>query len=53
MQNRYDDLMNGLVKSRARKNNKLTAMLDVSMVDEAGISYKLPDHVHAEESHRW
>ena len=53
MQNRYDDLMNRLFKSRARKNNKLSAMLDVSMVDDVGINYRLPDHVHAEESSRW
>ncbi|MDE2803330.1 MAG: oxygenase MpaB family protein [Chloroflexota bacterium] len=53
MQNRYDDLMNRLFKSRARKNNKLSQMLDVSMVDDEGLSYRLPDHVHAEESHRW
>ena len=53
MQNRYDDLMNRLFTSRARKNNQLSAMLDVSMVDETGITYKLPDHVYAEESSRW
>ncbi|MDD9995443.1 MAG: oxygenase MpaB family protein [Dehalococcoidia bacterium] len=53
MQNRYDDFMNRLFKSRARKNNKLSAMLEVSMVDPAGINYRLPDHVHAEESSRW
>lgn len=53
MQNRYDDFMNRLFKSRDRKNNKLSAMLDVSMVDEAGINYRLPDHVYAEESSKW
>ena len=53
MQNRYDDFMNRLFKGRDRKNNKLSAMLGVSMVDEAGISYRLPDHVYAEESSRW
>ena len=53
MQNRYDGCMNRLFKSRARKNNKLSAMLDVAMVDEAGINYRLPDHVYAEESSRW
>ena len=53
MQNRYDDLMNRLFPSRARKNNQLSAMLDVSMVDETGITYRLPDHVYAEESSRW
>jgi len=53
MQNRYDDVMNRLFTSRARKNNQLSAMLDVSMVDETGITYRLPDHVYAEESSRW
>ena len=53
MQNRYDDFMNRLFKSRARKNNKLSAMLEVSMVDPAGINYRLPDHVYAEESSKW
>ena len=53
MQNRYDEFMNRLFTSRARKNNQLSAMLDVSMVDETGITYRLPDHVYAEESSRW
>ena len=53
MQNRYDDFMNRLFKGRNRRNNKLSAMLDVSMVDEAGINYRLPDHVYAEESSKW
>ena len=53
MQNRYDHHMNKLFKSRARKTNSLSAMLDVSTVDDAGINYRLPDHVHAEESSRW
>ena len=53
MQNRYDDFMNRLFASRVRNNNKLTGLLDVSMFDEGGITYKMPDHVHAEKSARW
>ncbi len=53
MQNRYDNFMNRLFKSRVRNNNKLTALLDVSMFDEEGITYRMPDHVYSEESHRW
>ena len=53
MQNRFDDLMNRLFKGRVWNNNKLSAMLDVSMVDETGIYYRLPDHVYAEESTYW
>ncbi len=53
MQNRYDDFMNRLFTSRVKNNNKLTGLLDVSMFDEGGITYKMPDHVHAEKSARW
>ena len=53
MQNRYDDFMNRLFTSRVRNNNKMTALLDVSMFDEGGITYKMPDHVYAEESSKW
>ena len=53
MQNRYDNFMNRLFKSRVRNNNKLTALLDVSMFDEEGITYRMPDHVYAEESTKW
>ena len=53
MQNRYDNFMNRLFKSRVRNNNQLTALLDVSMFDEEGITYRMPDHVYAEESQRW
>ena len=53
MQNRYDDFMNKLFKSRVRNNNRMTALLDVSIFDEEGITYRMPDHVYAEESTRW
>ncbi len=53
MQNRYDDFMNRLFKSRVRNNNRMTALLDVSIFDEEGITYRMPDHVYAEEASRW
>ena len=53
MQNRYDRIMNRLISGRARHNNKLAALLDVSVFDEGGIAYRLPDHVYSEESSEW
>ena len=53
MQNRYDAFMNNLFKSRVRNNNKMTALLDVSIFDEEGITYRMPDHVYAEDSSKW
>ena len=51
--NRVEKLMNLLSQDRSRKNVNLTTLLDVSMFDNEGISYKLPDHVHAEESSQY
>ena len=53
MQNRYNRVMTKLFKGRLRNENQMTALLDVSNVDETGITYRLPDHVYAEESSRW
>ena len=53
MQNRYNRAMTKLFKGRLRNENQMTALLDVSMFDETGITYRLPDHVYAEESSRW
>ena len=53
MQNRYDNFMNRLFKSRNQKNNKMAALLDASMFDKGGITYQMPDHVYAEESRGW
>ena len=53
MQNRYNRVMTKLFKGRLRNENQMTALLDVSNFDETGITYRLPDHVYAEESSRW
>jgi len=31
----------------------MTTILDVSMFERQGISYRMPDHIYAEESRRW
>ena len=51
--NRIESLRNRLAPKRTRENVNLTTILDVSMFDEEGISYKLPDHVYAEQSSQW
>ena len=53
MQNRYDNFMNRLFKSRNQKSNKMATLLDASMFDEGGITYEMPDHVYDEESRWW
>lgn len=39
--------------SRALQNNNMLAILDISAYDKEGISYKLPDHIYAEQSSNW
>ncbi|MCY3828816.1 MAG: oxygenase MpaB family protein [Rhodospirillaceae bacterium] len=51
--NRIEETMNRLRPKRSRRNINLTTILDVSMFDEGGISYKLPDHIYAEESSQY
>ena len=51
--NRIEKFMNLLSPNRSRESVNLTTILDVSMFDREGISYKLPDHVHAERSSQY
>ena len=53
MLNRIEALMGRLNPRRASDTANLTTILEVSMFDEEGISYKLPDHVYAEQSSKW
>ncbi len=53
MKDRYDRYMSRIFKGRARRNNKLTGLFDVSVFDEEGITYNMPDHVYAEESSKY
>ena len=53
LQDRYDRVISKLFRSRVQKKNKLIGLLNVSIFDEEGITYRLPDHVYAEESNKW
>ena len=53
LMNRIEELKNRLNPNRAAVAANLTTILDVSMFDEEGISYKLPDHIYAERSSKW
>ena len=54
-QARYTRLLDSLKpKSTGDANfNRFTSLLEASMFDEAGIAYRLPDHIYAERSSRW
>ena len=51
--NRFERIMDRLRPGRSGAEATLTTLFDVSHFDEMGISYRLPDHVHAERSSRW
>ncbi|MDE2915385.1 MAG: oxygenase MpaB family protein [Paracoccaceae bacterium] len=53
MLNRIETIMGKLIPGRAREIANLTTILNVSMFDDAGISYRLPDHIYAERSSKW
>ncbi len=51
----FDRIMDKLFPKRASKSsfNRFSGLLETSVLDEGGISYRLPDHVYAEQSSRW
>ena len=51
--NRIERVMEKLRPNPSRQMANLTTILDVSMFDKQGISYRLPDHVYAERSSQW
>ena len=51
--NRIEAMKNKLTPKRAKDTSNLATILDVSMYDEQGISYRLPDHIYAERSSKW
>ncbi len=55
LQQRYQRLLGRLFPKSSSESNfaRFTSLLEASAFDEAGISYRLPDHVYAEESSRW
>lgn len=55
LQGHYNRLMSKLFPGQARNNNytNFTGLMEVSEFDEQGISYRMPDHVHAERSREW
>ena len=55
VQGHYNQLMGKLFPRLARNNNytNFTGLMEVSEFDEEGISYRLPDHVHAERATPW
>lgn len=54
MQSRLNRVMGRLLPKSINSNfSNFTSLLEASAFDEAGISYRMPDHVYAEESDRW
>ena len=55
MQRRIERLSGKYLKRKARETNfnAFNSLLEVSVFDEEGISYRMPDHVYAEESSDW
>ncbi len=55
IQVKYERLLNRLMPKHSSQTNfnNFTGLLEASVFDEAGISYRLPDHVYAEESRKW
>ena len=51
--NRIERVLGKLSTKRAAATANLTTILEVSMFDEGGTSYRLPDHVYAEQSSQW
>ena len=55
LRTRFDTIENAMLKKH-RQMTRFTHfkyLMNASIYDKGGISFRLPDHVHSEESHRW
>ena len=52
---RIGQMLEKVIPGRARHNqfDRFAHLLESSLYDDAGISYRLPDHVYSEESSKW
>ena len=55
MQERYKHLLAKLGRKGVENSNftRFTSLLEASVLEETGISYRLPDHIYSEESSQW
>ena len=55
MQERYKRLLAKLGRESTENSNfiRFASLLEASVLEEAGISYRLPDHTYSEESSQW
>ncbi len=55
LRTRLDLIESKIFQSRGRANrfSHFQYLMNASIYDQGGISFRLPDHVHSEESHRW
>jgi len=53
LMNRIEAVRKKLNPEYNRENTNMASILAVSMFDDEGISYKLPDHIYAERSSKW
>ena len=55
MQERYKRLLAKLSRRSVENSNfiRFASLLEASVLEEAGISYRLPDHIFSEESSQW
>ena len=55
MQERYKRLQAKLGRRSVENSNfiRFASLLEASVLEEAGISYRLPDHIYSEESSQW
>ena len=55
LQERFHRTLGRLLTKLTSSNSftQFPSLPEASVLDEAGISYRLPDHVYAEDSSRW
>ena len=55
LQNQENSFMSRFAPKYVRRHNlsNFTSMLDASLFEDEGISYRMPDHVYSEESSKW